>query len=264
MSERARKKIVFLDDVYHTLLTFQHRIRKHYELYPVQTVVKLFEILENVKVDLILLDVCMPDECGFKVLERIKQEDRYADIPVIFLTSQRDKYSVMTGLKMGAVDFIYKPTASESIMVECINFHLEEEKKSVVKQLINIVNENPNIIRIDDDPGVVQTIIELLKEQCIVHTVTKQNNKTTIKVMEILDAVLPGIGDMNLIGKKDKPDEELLLQLKKACEEYSMDGIISIMDELNRYEYESDDGLVDWLCDKVKAMELMQIVARLS
>jgi CheY-like chemotaxis protein len=264
MNEHARKKIVFLDDVYHTLLTFQHRLRTHYELYPVQTVKKLFEILENVNVDLILLDVNMPDESGFKVLEKIKQETRFLDIPVIFLTSQRDKFSVITGLKMGAVDFIYKPTASESVMVECIDFHLEEEKKGVVKQLIGIVNNNTEMIRIDDDPGVVQTIIELLKEQRIVHTVTSDSKKTTIKLLDILDAVLPGVSDMNLIGKKDKPDEELLSRLKKACEEYSMDGIITVMDEINRYHYESDDGLVNWLCEKVKTMDLQQIAERLS
>jgi hypothetical protein len=165
---------------------------------------------------------------------------------------------------MGAVDFIYKPTASESIMVDCINFHLEEDKKGVVKQLIGIVNNNPDIIRIDDDPGVMQTIIELLKEQRIVHSVTKTGNKTVIKMIDILDAVLPGVGDMNLIGKKDKPDEELLVQLKTACETYSMDGIITVMDEINRYHYESDDGLVEWLSERIRAMELSQIVEKLS
>jgi len=56
--------------------------------------------------DLVLLDVSLKDGNGFVVCSAIKQ--RY-DAPVIFLTASDDEYSVVTGLELGADDYIIKP-----------------------------------------------------------------------------------------------------------------------------------------------------------
>jgi len=47
--------------------------------------------------------------------------------------------------------------------------------------------------------------------------------------------------------KKDKPDREVLLKLAAACGKFDMDGADELIAELGSYQYESDDGLVDWL-----------------
>lgn len=62
-------------------------------------------LLENT-FDLALLDVFLPDGNGFVVCTQIKQMQ---DIPVIFLTASGDEASVVTGLNMGADDYITKP-----------------------------------------------------------------------------------------------------------------------------------------------------------
>lgn len=56
--------------------------------------------------DLALIDVSLPDGNGFSVCTEIKQAQ---DIPVIFLTASGDEASVVTGLNMGADDYIIKP-----------------------------------------------------------------------------------------------------------------------------------------------------------
>ena len=56
--------------------------------------------------DLVLLDVSLPDGNGFSICAEIKKE---YEIPVIFLTSSGDEYSVVAGLDMGADDYIAKP-----------------------------------------------------------------------------------------------------------------------------------------------------------
>jgi putative two-component system response regulator len=69
----------------------------------------MFEILEQVLPDLILLDVDMPDMNGFEAIMRLKADRRYSGIPVIFLTSKNDEQSEMKGLALGAADYIFKP-----------------------------------------------------------------------------------------------------------------------------------------------------------
>lgn len=62
-------------------------------------------LVEN-KFDLALVDISLPDGNGFAVCTEIKQ---IQDIPVIFLTASGDEASVVTGLNMGADDYITKP-----------------------------------------------------------------------------------------------------------------------------------------------------------
>jgi two component transcriptional regulator, winged helix family len=64
------------------------------------------ELLEEKNYDLVLLDISLADGNGFAICSYIKQ---YTDIPVIFLTASGDEYSVVTGLDMGADDYISKP-----------------------------------------------------------------------------------------------------------------------------------------------------------
>ena len=56
--------------------------------------------------DLALVDISLPDGNGYAVCTRIKEAQ---DIPVIFLTASGDEASVVTGLNMGADDYITKP-----------------------------------------------------------------------------------------------------------------------------------------------------------
>lgn len=63
-------------------------------------------ILDGQKFDLALVDISLPDGNGFTVCTEIKQMQ---NIPVIFLTASGDEASVVTGLNMGADDYITKP-----------------------------------------------------------------------------------------------------------------------------------------------------------
>lgn len=58
------------------------------------------------KFDLALIDISLPDGNGFTVCTEIKET---GDVPVIFLTASGDEASVVTGLNMGADDYITKP-----------------------------------------------------------------------------------------------------------------------------------------------------------
>lgn len=68
-----------------------------------------FELLENNRPDLILLDVHMPVMDGHDVIAKIKENQNFTDIPVIFLTSDEDEKTEMQSLSEGAIDFLKKP-----------------------------------------------------------------------------------------------------------------------------------------------------------
>lgn len=65
-----------------------------------------FVLLEGQKFDLALIDIALPDGNGFTICTEIKETQ---NIPVIFLTASGDEASVVTGLNMGADDYITKP-----------------------------------------------------------------------------------------------------------------------------------------------------------
>lgn len=67
---------------------------------------KALELAETQSFDLALLDISLADGNGFVVCSALKQ---IRDIPVIFLTASGDEYSIVTGLDMGADDYVSKP-----------------------------------------------------------------------------------------------------------------------------------------------------------
>jgi DNA-binding response OmpR family regulator len=79
--------------------------------------------------DLILLDVRMPGMDGFGTIRRLKADPRTQAIPVIFLTSAEDKEDRLTGLSLGAVDYIIKPYVSEEEVLARLGIHLELSRR---------------------------------------------------------------------------------------------------------------------------------------
>ena len=70
---------------------------------------KAVDILQQKKVDLVLLDFQMPVMNGLKTLELIRKREDMKDIPVIFLTASSDRDTVMKAGLMGVADYIKKP-----------------------------------------------------------------------------------------------------------------------------------------------------------
>jgi response regulator RpfG family c-di-GMP phosphodiesterase len=82
------------------------------ELYDVSVAMDGREALEGVveaPPDLILLDIMMPEMDGYEVCRRLKGNERYAKIPIIFLTALTEVENKTKGFQLGAVDYITKP-----------------------------------------------------------------------------------------------------------------------------------------------------------
>jgi len=138
-----QKKIFVVDDNETTLTACKQILKPHYEVFPIPSATKMFELLEHVVPDIILLDVSMPDMDGYEAAVRLKKEDRYKSVPIIFLSARIDPKSEMLGLSAGALDYIHKPFVSElllrrlDIYLSMMDYQkiLEERSKSIEELL---------------------------------------------------------------------------------------------------------------------------------
>ena len=83
-----------------------------------------FEVLANFKPEIILLDLILPGEDGFSILEKIKKDNNLANIPVIILSNLGQQEDIDRALALGALDFMVKA-----------NFTLDEIIEKVTKAL---------------------------------------------------------------------------------------------------------------------------------
>ncbi|MCF6238840.1 MAG: response regulator, partial [Candidatus Marinimicrobia bacterium] len=80
-----------------------------YEVVTAHNDKETLEILNKMKVDLILLDVIMPGVNGYDLCKFIKEDERYRNIPVVMLTALSSKEERIKSIASGAEDFISKP-----------------------------------------------------------------------------------------------------------------------------------------------------------
>ena len=187
-------KIVMVDDVNFHLLSINERLKKYYEIYPAQSAEIMFEILDNITPDLILLDINMPDVDGFKVLERLKSDILYADIPVIFLTGKTQRQNALKAMELGAVDYLTKPFAYQHL-IESIEYQLDPEKKKANK---------PIVLAVDDSPLILQEINYELQAYYTVYTLPEPEKlKELLKIITpdlfILDYKMPKLSGFELV-----------------------------------------------------------------
>mgnify|MGYP001212534808 CR=1 FL=1 len=80
------------------------------------------------KFDLILLDIIMPDINGIELLQMIKKNNHYFDVPVIMLSALDDLESIVDCINLGADDYISKPIDKENLN---LIYHLLEQRLTV-------------------------------------------------------------------------------------------------------------------------------------
>lgn len=120
-----RETILVVDDSPEQLFTISSILKDDYDVKVAKTGAKALEYTSSHKpVDLILLDIMMPDMDGYEVCRRLKSDSGTYEIPVIFLTGKTDEESEIKGLEAGAVDYITKPV-SPPILLSRIRTHLQ-------------------------------------------------------------------------------------------------------------------------------------------
>jgi CheY-like chemotaxis protein len=117
--------ILVVDDSVENLQVLSALLRDKYKVKVAKNGVKALELLEaDPSIDLILLDIMMPDVDGYEVCKQIKANPSTAKIPVIFLTALNESSDETKGFRAGGADFITKPFNADVVMAR-IRTHLE-------------------------------------------------------------------------------------------------------------------------------------------
>jgi len=234
MSEIAgvRKKIIYVDDVNYSLMTVKTRLQDKYEVFPADSVLKMYEYLEQIKPDLILLDVNMPDIDGYEAIKSLKADERYAEIPVMFLTGNSDRENVVKGLSLGAVDYVIKPF-STSKLIESIETHLNPKKRKDSVQDEDDSNK-PSVLVVDDVSSMLRAMQYALQDRYKVYILSKSEDvmdflRTKKPDLILLDYVMPVLNGFDLIPMIRKlpehKDTPIIIITTEGTQEHVNDAI---------------------------------------
>ncbi len=98
--------------------------------------------IQAVRPDLVLLDINMPEMNGYDVCRVIKQSDRTADIPIIFISALDDVFDKITAFEVGGVDYITKPFQVQEVLVRIsTHLHIRQLQQQLESQNLQLQQE---------------------------------------------------------------------------------------------------------------------------
>lgn len=128
--KHVKKKILVVDDSGIMLRNIKRWLEDKYQVILANSGAMAIKYLATNRPDLVLLDYEMPVIDGSQVLQMIRTETEFCDIPVIFLTGKNDRESIMKVLELKPEGYLLKSMEPQKIIAEIDNFF--EKQKSVM------------------------------------------------------------------------------------------------------------------------------------
>jgi diguanylate cyclase (GGDEF)-like protein len=145
-----RLVVLIVDDISHNLQLLESVLkREKYDIVPANNGKQALETVMTATrpPDLILLDLMMPGMDGLEVCRILKTDDRYRDIPIIFLTANNESKNLIEAFRAGAVDYITKPFNMLELLAR-VKTHLElkharDQLKKALQELEQLALTDP-------------------------------------------------------------------------------------------------------------------------
>jgi putative two-component system response regulator len=157
----VQKTIFVVDDSITNLSVVENALHEYYRVVPLTSASKMFDALEKFKADMILLDIEMPEMSGFDAIKKLKSDNAYSEIPVMFLTSVSDAASEAHSIELGAVDFVLKPF-SQTVLLNRIKTHLHIDE-IIRKRTEELVAQAEELLQLKN--GIVFTMADLVENR---------------------------------------------------------------------------------------------------
>ena len=154
----SKKTILCVDDIKTNLFTIRGVIEDladdYYDVVIALSANEGLEILQKQNIDIILLDVMMPDIDGFECAQMIKSNNNTKDIPIIFVTANKDDETIEQCYKVGGDDYVNKPF-NHTELLSRIKFHLKSKEQDALLQkekdyVQSILDLQENLILVTD------------------------------------------------------------------------------------------------------------------
>jgi len=231
--DKKRKTVFLVDDDMTNLTIGKKALSSVYNVFTLDSGAYMLEMLENLHPDLILLDVNMPEMDGHEAIERLKTNEKTANIPVIFLTALTDEAMELKGLTLGAIDYITKPF-SAPLLLKRLEVHLlvEAQKRELVTQKRELLFLNNNLEQLVDEK--TETVVEL--KNAILSTMAElveYRDEITgghiVRTQRYMKVLLDAMRNQGVYSAEvNKLDEELVLQ---SCQLHDV-GKIAVSDSI--------------------------------
>ena len=234
-----KKNILYIDDIQSNLFTLksiiEHGANDLYNVITAESAHAGFDVLLKEKIDLILLDIMMPEVDGFEAAKIIKSSKKTREIPIIFVTAKKDDNTIETCYEVGGADYINKPYNNVELLSR-ISFHLGlKEKDKLLKQekeyAQSIIDLQENIILVTDGKmalNVNKTLLDFYgldslknfqdKYGCVCFTFLKEAGYFNLDLVEDnskwVDNVIKLSIKEDVLVKISKDDNEYIFNLK--------------------------------------------------
>ena len=119
-----KAKILIVDDTPANIETLNETLENEFDIYFATDGNDALQKVHLLGPDLILLDIMMPVMDGFEVCRRLKENEQFRDIPVIFITALDQPEDESKGLVLGAADYVTKPFNPDLVLLRVRN-HLK-------------------------------------------------------------------------------------------------------------------------------------------
>ena len=167
---------------------------------------------ENTNIDLIILDITLPDGNGY---ELFKSTIKTINIPTIFLTAMDSEDNIVECLENGAEDYITKPFSTKELLAR-INRIIKRNKKSSIIKLKDISFDTDKLVLYKDNKPIELTALELKLISLLFNNINKVVSRDAI-----LDKIWEWTGN-------DVDDHTITVYFKRIREKIDSDIIITI------------------------------------
>jgi len=186
--------------------------REGYELLHRDSVRGAVSCMETEKIDLLILDIALPDGNGFDLYEKTARE---RNIPTLFLTAKDEEDDIVRGLELGAEDYITKPFSTRELMARVRKVILRE-RKNLVLRVKDITFDMDRMEVYRGEESIDFTSLELK----ILHLLFLNLNKV-VRRCAIIDKIWEWTGN-------DVNDNTVTVYLKRIREKLRSDIIITV------------------------------------
>lgn len=220
VSEANNPKILIVDDNKENIDLIAYFLKpQSYQIFTAMDGVEALTQVENIKPDIILLDIMLPKMDGFQVCERIKKNVETRFIPVIMITALKELKDKIRSLEVGADDFISKPFENVELLTRVKSllrikrYHDQLEEKN-----LELKEKNEALLKMDQ-----------FKEE-LNHLIVHDMKNPLFVIQGNLQMMEMGLGEsispmvQKYLGRIDRSTQNLLRMVLNLIDVFKIEG----------------------------------------
>ncbi|MFP4021346.1 MAG: response regulator transcription factor [Halanaerobium sp.] len=210
------KKVLIIDDDPHIREILEDYLKfEGFSVFAAEDTEKGYQILNSEAIDILVLDIMLPDENGWEFCQRIRPE---FELPIIFLSAKDESTDKITGLELGADDYISKPFSPREVVarIKAVLRRYQQDGESSESLEFGelVINKEEHYIKYEDET------IELTPKEFSLLWHLAQNPKKVFRRENLLKAVwgYDYFGDVRTVDTHIKSLRKKLGEAAEAVE----------------------------------------------